>query len=56
MAELALNYLTYFVDPTDGCPAALQDNEKPKRGGWQQDAFEDKLVGIIVALKTLALV
>ena len=52
MATLALNYLSYFVD-VDGCPASLQDGENPERGGWQQDAFEDKLVGVIVAMKNL---
>lgn len=55
-AELALNYMSYFVDLQrgGGCPAALQDGAKPKCGGWQQDAFQDKLVGVIVAMNALS--
>jgi hypothetical protein len=44
-----LNWMTYYVD-TDGCPASLQDRSPASRGGWQQDAHEDKVHSIVWAL------
>ena len=56
--QMGLNnarWMTYFVDPSDGCPAAASFtvNATTDRGGWQQDAHTDVVHNIVDALNAL---
>lgn len=48
-------WMAYFVDASDGCPAAASFavNVSVDRGGWQQDAHTDVVHNLVDALNAL---
>jgi hypothetical protein len=48
-------WMAYFVDATDGCPAAASFtvNASVARGGWQQDAHTDVVHNLVDALNAM---
>ena len=56
--QIGLNnamWMAYFVDPSDGCPAAASFtvNASTERGGWQQDAHTDVVHNLVDALNAM---
>jgi hypothetical protein len=50
-----LRWMVYFIDQSDGCPAAASFvvNGTAERGGWQQDAHTDVVHNLVDALNAL---
>ncbi|MBX7258821.1 MAG: hypothetical protein K1Y02_20835 [Candidatus Hydrogenedentes bacterium] len=52
MAYGNLTWMTYFID-NDGCPAQRVDNERVRRGGWQEDCHTDVIHNFMDALQAV---
>jgi hypothetical protein len=52
LASLLMNHMTYFVRE-DGCPAPDNEGSSSSCGGWQEDAFFDKIHNWVDAIEAL---